>query len=103
MERKIMIDCEQVYDTGSRYSQDAQDIESNQTEMTEIADSIESFWKGGDSYNFLLSLRKHADDLNDLIGFLDHKSEVLKGAAGDHKTSDDNFCLKMKRSDEDYE
>ena len=59
MGRKILIDCYKVYETGENYSKDAEGIEQNQTKLTEIADTIETIWKGPDSYNFIISLRKH--------------------------------------------
>ncbi len=103
MERKIMIDCYKVYETGNNYSKDAEGIEQNQTKLTEIAETIETIWKGPDSQNFIISLKKHIDEMNDIIGFLDHKSDVLKGASTDHKATDEEFTRKMKRSDEDDE
>ena len=103
MERKILIDCYKVYETGTRYSNDAEEIEQNQTKLTEIAENIEAIWKGPDGRNFLVSLRKHIDEMNDIIGFLDEKSDVLRGASTDHRTEDEEFTLKMKRSDENDE
>ena len=101
MERKILIDCYKVFETGNKYSQNAENIEQNQTTLSEIAENIENAWKGADSHNFLVSFRNHIDEINDIIGFLDFKSDILKGVSSDHKTTDENFTLKMKRSDED--
>lgn len=101
MEQKILIDCYKVYETGDKYSQNAESIEQNQTTLSEIADNIESLWKGPDSHNFLVSFRNHIDEMNDIIGFLDFKSDILRGVSSDHRTTDENFTQKMKRSDED--
>ena len=99
MERKILIDCYKVYETGTQYSKDAEDVEQNQTKLVEIADTIESAWKGPDGENFIMSLRSHIDEINDLIGFLEAKSDVLRGASDDHRKEDEDFTIKMKRSD----
>ena len=101
MERKILIDCYGVYETGNRYSHDAEEIERNQTKMSEIADNVENAWKGPDGANFVMSLKKHIDEINDIIGFLDKKSEILKGVSEEHRVNDEDFTNEMKRSGDD--
>ena len=98
MGRKIKINCKRVYETGLKYTKQAELIMKEQQKLNAISGEIESAWTGADSNNFLVSFNKHIEELNNIMAFLNNESGILKANALEHSNIDINFTNKMKRS-----
>jgi len=101
MARTIKINCKKVYDVGVSYANRANRLKEIQKEMRNISSSISNIWQGVDSTDFNIMFNEHIDALDNLIIFLENKSELLKKNALNHNMADDDFSTKMKRSDQD--
>ena len=99
MVRGIKINCKRVYETGLKYNQEAEEIEKEQKQLTNIAEAIGEAWTGADSNNFLVSFNNHIKDLDRAVNFLNEQASILKGNALEHSNVDINFTNNMKRSD----
>lgn len=101
MGNRIRINCKKVYDNGVYYEKNSEDIESIQKELKDIYTTLEKEWEGVDDHNFLVSFGRHIDDINNMIGFLEVNGDLLKKNALEHSGIDNNFAVKMERSDMD--
>lgn len=101
MARTIKINCKKVYDVGTSYTNSANRLKEIQKEMKDIASSVSNIWQGVDSSNFNVMFNEHIKALDNLVIFLENKSELLKKNALNHNMADDDFSTKMKRSDQD--
>lgn len=101
MSKSIKINCRKVYETGLSYDRASELVKENQKKLFQISSAIGNVWTGSDSNNFQVSFNQHIQSLDEIINFLTEKASILKGNALDHSTIDNNFSIKMKRSDID--
>ena len=99
--RTIKINCKHVYDSGSKYEKEADEILDVQKRLLNSYSEIKKIWPSVDGHNFLVSFDNHILELNKLVNFLDEEATILKGSALDHNQADNDFFEKMKRSDID--
>ena len=101
MGSRLRINCKKVYETGVDYTNISEEIIKIQGNLKNSYQAIENNWSGVDSHNFLVSLDKHINDLEQIYSFLNYNGELLKKNALEHGTIDNNFATKMERSDLD--
>ena len=96
---KIAVKCRKVYETGSRYLMYKDKIGYDQKKLLAIGENIMEAWGGEDRDRFIDAFNTHVSSLGELLYFLENESTILKEAALNHSNNDNNFALKMKRSD----
>lgn len=101
MARNIKINCKRVYSAGVAYQDFANEVREIQRRMQNISSSISKCWQGVDNNNFTVKFNEHINYLNNLIGFLDEKGNLLKNNALNHENADKEFVNRMKRTDFD--
>jgi len=99
LSRKIKINCRRVYEVGNFYKESADNIRKMKNDMLEISANISIAWQGVDSNNFNSRFNSHVEYLDNLINFLESKSNVLKKTSIAHNAVDNDFSERMKRND----
>ena len=99
MGNRIRINCRKVFDNGVYYEKTGEEIESIQKDLENIYETLDKEWSGVDDHNFLVSFNRHINDMNQMIGFLATNGDLLKKNALEHNGIDNNFAVKMERSD----
>lgn len=99
--RELRINCKKVYDTGSIYGIEANEISEIKKRLDKISEEIGESWSGGDSHNFLESFNAHIYDLNNLINFLNGSEKILKNVALNHSRYNHDFIKRVKNNEQE--
>ena len=97
MGKKIIINPKKVYEMGTKYKNEADEIKYKKRELEEIVYRISQIWKGTASVEFQASFSQHIYELTEIIDFLNDKSIILKASALEHNNNDNNFSTIMKK------
>lgn len=102
MSNKIKINCRRVFDTGSTYLTQVEEIKEIKNTLKNISSEIANCWHDGiDSINFQNNFNSYIESMDDLTEFLTSEGALLMANALDHSNVDKNFTNSMRSRDLD--
>ena len=85
------VNCEQLTSVGDKFIADAEKVDGIIGALRALENEFAESWKGGDSYNFLISFNKHNSELSYLKAFLKNNGEFLKEYSDNHDQLDQDY------------
>ena len=95
----IKINCDKVHKQGEKYVDYSQEFKNVQKTLKDIKQGVAEAWTSDENVNFLSSFEGHINYMDNFIGFIDNKGELLKKASDKHDESEKEFINQMERSD----